>query len=256
MTMASGWIRMKNLTVAYGTNRVFQDVTLSVPEHEQIAAFIGPSGAGKTTLLGILGGWIDAQDGTVDLCGVPVSSSRVKRAVVFQNHNLLPWKSVRRNIEFALPPEDWMGRRDRVDGLLERFGLVGIADMRPDTLSGGMAQRVGIARALAARPDVLLLDEPFSALDFLNREKLLDILITDVVPTGIKIALVTHDLDMALRLNSALHVVASSTIVPLSGSDNPACHADSQLYTETYSNFINDIKSVLARNERPFAAPH
>jgi sulfonate transport system ATP-binding protein len=182
------------------------DVDLAVDRGE-IVGIVGTSGCGKSTLLRIVGGLETPSAGSVVLDGVAVSGPRPEVGLVFQEPRLMPWLSVRANVEFALNRRPKPQRRPLADAALVRVGLGGFADALPQQLSGGMAQRAAIARALVARPAVLLLDEPFSALDAFTRfglqDHLLDIWRTDQ-PTML---FVTHDIEEALVLSDRVVVM-------------------------------------------------
>jgi sulfonate transport system ATP-binding protein len=182
------------------------DVDLAVDRGE-IVGIVGTSGCGKSTLLRIVGGLETPSTGSVVLDGVAVSGPRPEVGLVFQEPRLMPWLSVRANVEFALNRRPKPQRRPLADAALARVGLGGFADALPQQLSGGMAQRAAIARALVARPAVLLLDEPFSALDAFTRfglqDHLLDIWRTDQ-PTML---FVTHDIEEALVLSDRVVVM-------------------------------------------------
>jgi sulfonate transport system ATP-binding protein len=182
------------------------DVDLAVDRGE-IVGIVGTSGCGKSTLLRIVGGLETPSAGSVVLDGVAVSGPRPEVGLVFQEPRLMPWLSVRANVEFALNRRPKPQRRPLADAALVRVGLGGFADALPQQLSGGMAQRAAIARALVARPAVLLLDEPFSALDAFTRfglqDHLLDIWRADQ-PTML---FVTHDIEEALVLSDRVVVM-------------------------------------------------
>ncbi|WP_024804236.1 ABC transporter ATP-binding protein [Nocardia sp. BMG51109] len=169
-------------------------------------AILGPTGAGKSTLLRILAG-LEPPDG-----GALVTDPDATRATVFQRPLLLPWLTVRENIELG---GRYRANRERFDpagiaGLLALLGLADLADMRPDRLSGGQAQRVAIARALAVRPRVLLLDEPFSALDPATRTDLRRRLRDSLDRLSVSMVLITHDVDEALYLADTVAVLDGS----------------------------------------------
>jgi sulfonate transport system ATP-binding protein len=166
----------------------------------EIVAIIGGSGCGKSTLLRAIAGLDRATAGTVTLDDVAISAPHAKIGIIFQEPRLLPWLSVADNIAFGLSDPPAGARRERVARALTRVGLADKADAWPRELSGGQAQRVAIARALVPQPEVLLLDEPFSALDAFTRRDLQDHLLdlwTDMRPT---VVLVTHDVDEAVVL--------------------------------------------------------
>jgi sulfonate transport system ATP-binding protein len=164
----------------------------------EIVAIIGGSGCGKSTLLRAIAGLDRASSGSVTLDGTAITAPHEKIGIIFQEPRLLPWLSVAQNIGFGLfglPPDV---RRERIAAALERVGLADKADAWPRELSGGQAQRVAIARALVGRPEVLLLDEPFSALDAFTRRDLQDHLLDLWADTRPTLLLVTHDVDEAV----------------------------------------------------------
>jgi sulfonate transport system ATP-binding protein len=182
------------------------DVSLVVKPGE-IVAVIGGSGCGKSTLLRAVGGLDPASEGSVVLDGERITAPHEKIGIIFQEPRLLPWLKVADNIGFGLADLPAAERRSRVDAALQRVGLAEKAAMWPRELSGGQAQRVAIARALVPRPQVLLLDEPFSALDAFTRTDLQDHLLdlwADAEPTLI---LVTHDVEEAIVLADRIMVM-------------------------------------------------
>ncbi len=191
-------LRIEALAHAYDGLAALGPLDLVVEPGERLAV-IGPSGCGKSTLLGLVGGLLRPSRGRVLLEGEPPPGSLVPVAYVFQDFALLPWRTVEANV--ALPLEDRLGaaeRRERVRAALARTRLSDFARAHPRQLSGGMRQRVGIARALVVEPGVLLLDEPLSALDAQTRELLLDEVLT--LTRGATLVWVTHHLDEAVRV--------------------------------------------------------
>jgi NitT/TauT family transport system ATP-binding protein len=185
-----------------GGRWAIRDIRLEIAAGETVGV-VGRSGAGKTTLLRILGGMLPASVGSARLFGHPVCGPPAEVVMVFQDYAnaLLPWRTVRRNV--ALGVERRVGPaelRQRVDQALRMVGLEGRGDDHPARLSGGMAQRVQIARALAMGPRVLLMDEPFGALDALTRAELQDVLLQVQEQTAATVVFVTHDLDEAIYL--------------------------------------------------------
>jgi NitT/TauT family transport system ATP-binding protein len=181
-------------------------------QHREFVVLLGPSGCGKTTLLHAIGGLIPVTAGQIRCAGLSVVGPGRERVMVFQEFSLFRWRTVRGNIEFALEcngvPRGT--RRPIVDGLLRQVGLVQHADMYPDRLSGGMKQRVAIARALAYDADLLLMDEPFGALDAQTR-LVMQSLLLDVWQDSMKtVVFVTHDIDEAIYLADRVLIMGSS----------------------------------------------
>jgi NitT/TauT family transport system ATP-binding protein len=185
-------------------------VDMHVADHE-LVCIVGASGCGKSTLLNIVGGLETATSGQVRVDGDLVVGPGPDRGMVFQGYSLYPWKSVTDNIAFGLECARWSktDRRDRVTELLGIMGLTEFASHRPGQLSGGMRQRVAIARALAPEPDVLLLDEPFGALDAQTKRSMQDFLVQVRARTGATILMVTHDVTEAVYLSQRIYVLSS-----------------------------------------------
>ena len=193
----------------YGTLDVLDGISLSVEEGE-IVAVIGPSGCGKSTLLGILGGLLKPTSGRVLTEGAPPAGCLNPYTYVFQDFALLPWRSVAGNVAFALEHHKLTAaeRERRIAEVLETTGLAEFSTALPKQLSGGMRQRVGIARALAVKPAVLLLDEPLSALDAQTRELLIEEFLGLWLAHRTTAVYVTHNLDEALRLADRVCVLS------------------------------------------------
>lgn len=190
----------REFSTADGPRTVLRNITLTVAPGE-VLAILGASGCGKSTLLRAVGGLDTGHGGEILIGGEPVSPYDPRTAVGFQEPRLMPWRTLHQNVALGLP--HGTGRtegRERVDRLLDLVGLGAHADHRPREVSGGMAQRTSLARALARRPGVLLLDEPFGALDALTRLKMQDLLLDLHARTATTILLVTHDVDEALQL--------------------------------------------------------
>ena len=186
-----------------------QDLDLEVPDG-QFLAIVGPSGCGKSTLLDLVAGLTTPTSGRILLHGEPVSGPATDRAVVFQQYALLPWRTARKNVELGLESVG-VPRKQRArlaDEHLDLVGLTGFADRYPHELSGGMKQRVAIARALAVDPRVLLMDEPFAALDAQTRESLQDELLRIWRATGKTIVFITHGIDEAVYLGQRVAIMS------------------------------------------------
>jgi NitT/TauT family transport system ATP-binding protein len=196
---------VRNLSVEYSTNgrsfTALSSLSLDV-EASEFVCLLGPSGCGKTTLLNVMGGFVEPTTGTVHIGDKPAQSKSLARGVVFQEYALFPWRTAVRNVEFGMEviKVDKAERRARAMGFLGLVGLEKFADAYPHELSGGMKQRVAIARALAYEPELLLMDEPFGALDAFTRDELQRML-TDVwQKTGKTVVYVTHNITEAIFL--------------------------------------------------------
>lgn len=178
----------------------------------EFVTIVGPSGCGKSTLLMIAAGLEIATEGSVFVDGHPISGPSPDRGVIFQQYALFPWLTVRKNVEFSprvkrLPPAE---RRAVVDHYLSLVGLSQFAESLPKTLSGGMKQRCAVARAYAARPDVLLMDEPFGALDAVTRTRMQETLLTAWYREPTTVIFITHDVDEAVFLGNRIVVMTPS----------------------------------------------
>ncbi|KAB2325693.1 ABC transporter ATP-binding protein [Betaproteobacteria bacterium SCN1] len=212
---------------ARGPFRALQDINLQVAQGEFIS-LIGHSGCGKSTVLNIVAGLLDATEGYALLKGKEVKGPGPDRAVVFQNHSLLPWLTVYENVQLAvdkvMPGKNRAERRDWVMHNLRLVHMDHAADKRPGEISGGMKQRVGIARALAMQPDVLLMDEPFGALDALTRAHLQDSVMEIQAELGNTVMMITHDVDEAVLLSDRIVMMTNgpaATIGAILGVDLP-----------------------------------
>ncbi len=204
-----------------GVSRVFdtkkgqvvalQDVDLTVAEGEFVS-LIGPSGCGKSTLLRLIADLDQPTSGTISVLGKAPRQARLDQeyGIAFQQAGLLPWRTVRANIELPLQVHGVgkSDRRARSNHLLELIGLTDFADHYPDQLSGGMQQRVAIARALAERPKLLLMDEPFGALDEITRERMQNELVRIAAETGAAVVFVTHSIPEAVFLSDRVVVMS------------------------------------------------
>jgi len=215
------YLSIENVTMAFPAPRgaeaetapVLSDVSLKI-ERGEFVSIIGHSGCGKSTLLNIVAGLLTASAGVVLLENRVVDTPGPDRAVVFQNHSLLPWLTVYENVAIAV--DKVMGRQksrdERKAWILDRLRLVDMTaarDKRPAEISGGMKQRVGIARALAMEPKVLLMDEPFGALDALTRARLQDSLMDIHRTLGNTVIMITHDVDEAVLLSDRIVMMTS-----------------------------------------------
>jgi NitT/TauT family transport system ATP-binding protein len=197
-----------NISHRYGTLDVLRNVTLTAAAGE-VTVLAGPSGCGKSTLLGIMGGMLAPTSGTVHTDGDVPPDCLNPLTYVFQDFSLLPWRTVAGNVALVL--EDRLSRRETATRVAESLALTGLTDFAqawPRQLSGGMRQRVGIARALAVRPACLLMDEPLSALDAQTRDLLLEEFAALITRAGTTTVYVTHNLTEAVRLGQQIVVLS------------------------------------------------
>jgi NitT/TauT family transport system ATP-binding protein len=178
----------------------------------ELVTLLGPSGCGKTTLLRLTAGLIAPDEGRVSIAGTPMTAPRKDACMVFQNFGLLPWRSVLRNVEFPLELDGVPNaeRRDAARHFIELVGLGPFVEHYPHELSGGMQQRVGIARALIRKPILILMDEPFGALDAQTREQLQEDFLKIWEQTRATVIFVTHSIDEALFLSDRIFVLATA----------------------------------------------
>jgi nitrate/nitrite transport system ATP-binding protein len=208
-------LKIEGLSKAFvAAKPVFADVSFSLARGEFVC-IIGHSGCGKTTILNVLAGLDSATSGNVFMDGREVTGPSLERGVVFQSHALMPWLTVRQNIAFAVKSRwpDW--DKAEVNAHVEKFvAMVGLSpaiDKKPAQLSGGMKQRVGIARAFCIQPKMLLLDEPFGALDALTRGTIQDELMTIVRQTQQTVFMITHDVDEAILLADRILLMSNGS---------------------------------------------
>ena len=225
-----------------------KSISMTIPDGS-FAVLVGASGSGKSTLLHCLAGLITPTSGIVTDSGEPVTEPNPRRGVAFQRDVLFPWMSVADNIDFALAarklrkPE----RHDRIYELLDLVGLhAEVARQHPTELSGGMRQRVSIARVLAGEPTVMLMDEPFAALDALTRLRMQDLLIDLWTRLNRTIVFVTHDIDEAIRLADSVSVLRDGQIVdhianPLSRPRPADTLADQAGYSDIRKNLHHQL---------------
>jgi len=174
----------------------------------EFSAIIGPSGCGKTSLIKIMAGLLSPDEGTITVGGSPLGGVSGRTAVIFQDYGLLPWKTVMDNAELPLRIKGVSRNgRQRVMALLEEFGLGSFTASYPQQLSGGMRQRLAIVRALAAEPELLLMDEPFSSLDALTRESAQDFILSVQKARRLTVIMVTHSIEEAVYLADSVYVM-------------------------------------------------
>ena len=200
--MEPAYIRFENVTKSFGAVPVVSDTTLSIARNSFVV-FLGPSGCGKTTLMRMVGGLDSPSSGTIRLDGEIITAPDRRRGMVFQSYSSFPWLTVEGNINFGMRYRNDLTAEERAARVTHYLRLIGMEDFRtsyPNRISGGMRQRVAIARTLAAGSDVLLMDEPFGALDALTRERL-QVELRQIQREEQKtIIFVTHDVEEAVFL--------------------------------------------------------
>ena len=198
-------LQISHLSADYGGKPALADINLTL-ESGELLVVLGPSGCGKTTLLNLIAGFVPYQHGSITLEGQRVTGPGAERGVVFQNEGLLPWRNVQDNVALGLQLAgvDKAQRRQAAAQMLKKVGLEGAEKRFIWQLSGGQQQRVGIARALAANPQLLLLDEPFGALDAFTREQMQTLLLKLWHETGKQVLLITHDIEEAIFMATEL----------------------------------------------------
>jgi nitrate/nitrite transport system ATP-binding protein len=241
---------------------VFEELNLGV-ERGEFVTLIGHSGCGKSTLLNLIAGLDRPSEGYVFVGGVPVRGPGLSRGVIFQNHSLLPWLSALGNVVFSVRARhpDWSKERIREHSLhfLRMVGLGAVVDRKPSQLSGGMRQRVGIARAFAIEPEILLMDEPFGALDALTRGSIQDQLVELWQKVRRTIVMITHDVDEAIYLSDRVVVMSDgprSRIAETVSVDLPRPRTRSELlrlprYLELRSHLLGLLDRDGARTASP-----
>ena len=222
------------VTQVFGTRTAVRDIDVRI-EPGEFVCIVGPSGCGKSTLLNLVAGFAAPTSGLVEVAGSQVRGPGADRGMVFQQHRLFPWMSVRENVEFGprMAGESSRTRRAISAEILAMVGLSDVAERAPYELSGGMQQRAAIARALAGKPRVLLMDEPFAALDALTRERLQEEIVRIWQSTGTTVLFVTHSVDEAAFVGSRVVAMSShpgritlDEVVPFVGRDRTTLRSE------------------------------
>ncbi|MSX01667.1 MAG: ATP-binding cassette domain-containing protein [Actinobacteria bacterium] len=212
--MSAAKLQIRGLTKVFETRReevlALDNVDLDIADNEFVT-LVGTSGCGKSTMLSIVAGLQQETSGDVYVDGEPVRGPGRDRGVVFQAYTLFPWLTARKNIEFALRGEEMTGaeRTSKANELLALVGLEKFADAHPNELSGGMQQRVAIARALSYKPQILLMDEPFGALDALTRQLMQELLTEVWEQHKLTVLFVTHDVEEAVYISDRVIVMTN-----------------------------------------------
>ncbi len=208
----SARISFSGVSVRFGDLTVVDNVSFEIGDREFVS-IIGPSGCGKTTMMNIVAGFVQPSSGSVLLDGKPVAGPGPERGVIFQEYGVFPWLTVRQNIAFGLELAASRVAPAERDAIVERYmKLMGLADFAgawPKTLSGGMRQRLAIARAYAVKPQFLLMDEPFGALDAQTRTAMQDLLLEVLAAERKTVMLITHSVEEAIYLSSKIIVVTA-----------------------------------------------
>jgi nitrate/nitrite transport system ATP-binding protein len=248
--MEQRYVLLENVHKVFDTRSgrfvALRDVNLAVRQGEFVS-IIGHSGCGKSTLLNLISGLTDSSGGVLVCAGREIAGPGPDRAVVFQNHSLLPWMTCFENVYLAVErvfsaKEARADLRRRTNDALELVGLGHAAHKYPHEISGGMKQRVGIARALSMQPKVLLLDEPLGALDALTRAHLQDEILRIVAATGCTTIMVTHDVDEAVLLSDRIVMMTNGT--PSGGTNPPAAPGEALSAAPPAGATIGQILSV------------
>ncbi len=207
--MTSPMVSVRGVDKEFATVQALADCSFDLAENEFVS-LVGASGCGKSTILSIIAGLVTQTRGDVDVHGTPVLGPGRDRGVVFQGFSLMPWLTARANVEFALRDEPLSAARRRSVALehLELVGLKGFENAYPTQLSGGMQQRVAIARSLSYRPRILLMDEPFGALDALTRREMHTLLTSVWEAHRLTVLMVTHDIDEAIITSDRVLVMS------------------------------------------------
>ena len=245
-----------------GPIRVVDDVSYAIHDREFVS-IIGPSGCGKTTMMNIVAGFVVPTTGSVLLDGRPVPGPGPDRGVMFQEYGVFPWLSVRENIAFGLKLQANRVPEAERNAIVERYmGLMGLhefADAWPRTLSGGMRQRLALARAYAVRPQFLLMDEPFGALDAQTRHAMQDLLLDVLAAEGKTVMLITHSVEEAIYLSSRIVVMSARPTrireivdVPFSYPRNESLH-ESRVFGELRSHVRDLVMKEYAAQARQSA---
>ena len=210
-----GEVLLDNVTVQFGSNPATQitaldGLNLTIPE-QQFAVIVGPSGCGKSSCLDLVAGLNQATKGQTLINNIEIEKPGADRGMVPQNYSLFPWLTVCKNVEFglSLAKLSKSERRERVNHYVEAVGLTGFKNAYPSQLSGGMKQRVAIARALAVNPEVLLMDEPFGALDSQTRSVMQELLLKIWQEEQKTVLFITHDIDEAIFLGDVVYVMSA-----------------------------------------------
>lgn len=242
-------IEVKDLTVNYNRENdkipALKNVSINIGTGD-IYTFIGPSGCGKSTFLYVLSGILQDYTGSVRVNGRPVNPRSQRIGLILQNYGLLPWKNVYDNTMLGVKiKNDQVVLDDYGQYLLQRLGINDLLDRYPKELSGGQQQRVAIARAFMLKPDLLLMDEPFSALDAITREELQELFLKIWKENNVTTVFITHSVDEALYLGSKIVVFSPAPGSILEVLDNPCFQLDNLRSREEYYDMSQRLRKIL-----------
>ncbi len=241
-------LAVKNVTVRFDRIPLFENLGFDL-NLERSLALLGPSGCGKTTLLNVVCGMLRPETGSVFLDGRRITKPTSQIAFILQNYGLLPWKNNLQNAALGLKIKG-VGRVERENAarlLLREFGLAGREADYPDVLSGGEKQRVAIARAYAMKPKLMVMDEPFSALDAITREKLQDTLLNSWKKVGVPYLLVTHSVEEAVFLGQEIVVMAGKPTRFVARWKNSGFCRPNHRYSDRYYEMIKEIRKTMGK---------
>lgn len=236
----------ENLGKSYGRETVLQNVSFALDRDETLAV-VGPSGCGKTSLLYLLCGLANPDQGTAQLNGMPITGPSANISIILQDYGLLPWQTILDNVALGLKLQGVgkQERQDRARAQLEELGINGRDNDFPASLSGGEQQRVAIARAFVTRPRLMLLDEPFSSLDALTRERLQAALLDVWKVRKVPYVLVTHSLEEAVVLGKRIMVMSGRPASPVAVFDNPGFGDVSILSSEAGFELLKELRQTV-----------
>lgn len=241
-------ISIKGLTVAYGQPEkpitVLHDINLELASGE-ICAIIGPSGCGKSTLLKVLAGIINDFDGAVSLDGQPVKPRKQTIGFIPQNYGLLPWQNVVQNILLGTRIKHCRREAAALEPLLQQLGLAGLENRYPGELSGGQQQRVALARSFLLQPDLLLMDEPFSALDAITREDIQEVFLAAWQQRPATTLLVTHHVEEAVYLGQKIVILTKAPGVISAIISNPLFGSDGLRSRRDFFELCRELRQLL-----------
>ncbi|MEQ8200667.1 MAG: ABC transporter ATP-binding protein [Syntrophomonadaceae bacterium] len=245
-------IQVNNLSVCYqainGSVLALDRVCLDIPSGE-IITLIGPSGCGKSTFLYVLAGIQRKYAGIVTIGGLPVSPKTQRVGMILQNYGLLPWKNVRDNALLGVKIKNGQHELDDYSRyILQQLDIDSLLDRYPKELSGGQRQRVAIARAFIMKPDLLLMDEPFSALDAITREEMQELFLKIWKQNSVTTVFVTHSVDEALYLGSKIVVFSSSPGRVLEIIDNPCFQMENLRLQDEYHSMSMRLRKILIKD--------